>query len=539
MWLRVTYVQPEGTLMDEQETIKPQRSNPSYPPVNKPLLILIDGHALVHRAWNAIRVRQQLTIGRTGEDVTAVYGFTNTFLKMINDWDPTYCAVAWDLPSPTFRHLIYGPYKAHRPETAPELKPQFDRVLQVLEAFNVPVYHSEGFEADDVLGTLCHQSEARNIDTLILTGDTDTFQLVSPLVKVALQHSVQDKKVYGVEEIIERYQGLTPLQQPDLKALKGDPSDNIPGVPGIGDKIATRLILQFRNLEGLYANLEQIEPPKIRDTLIRHQEDAFKGKHLTTIVRNVPINLELDECQFGNYDRQWIVDLLREFEFTSLAHRVPASKLHQTRSNSTNLERNSGQMSGKVQEKKYEIVDTDHKLNAMITALSGSGKFSFDTETTDKDQMKAKLVGLSFSIGEGSAWYIPVGHNNGVQIPIGTVLARLKPVLESPEITKTAHNANYDISVLENHSIRVCGVDFDTMIAAHMLGMRTISLKGLALDMLNIEMTPIKDLIGSGIKQITMDAVPIPETAEYACADADMTGRLRTLLERIFGRSPH
>ena len=221
-----------------------------------PRLVLIDGNALVHRSFRAISIRGNLTVGSTGEDITGVFGFTNTFLRAMQDYHPTHCAITFDLPVPTFRHKMFAEYKAQRPPTPPELRSQFDRVRQLMQAFRVAIFEIEGYEADDVLGTLSLQAQEQEIPTIILTGDTDTLQLVSPWVKVAIHSGVQDKRVYDEAEVKARFYGLAAEQQPDFKALKGDSSDNIPGVPGIGDKTAARLLLEYGTLEGVYANVE-------------------------------------------------------------------------------------------------------------------------------------------------------------------------------------------------------------------------------------------------------------------------------------------
>ena len=242
---------------------RPQAQSPLplIPQREKPLLMLMDGHAMVHRSWHAISVRQHLSVQKTGEDVTAVFGFITTFLKALQDWSPTHCAIAFDLPAPTFRHLKFAEYKAQRPEAPPELRPQFDRVRQLMRAFGVPIFEVEGFEADDVLGTLCRQATEQGTEALILTGDTDTLQLVTPTVRVALHFRIQERKLYDEEAVAERYGGLTPAQLPHFKALMGDQSDNIPGVRGVGEKTAAKLLLQFGSIQGLYERIEEVTPP--------------------------------------------------------------------------------------------------------------------------------------------------------------------------------------------------------------------------------------------------------------------------------------
>ena len=490
----------------------------------KPLLILMDGHAMVHRAWHAIE--QPLNVGATGEEVRAVYGFMNTFLRALGDWNPTHCAMTFDPPGPTFRHKELKQYKAQRPPTPPELRSQFGRMRQVMEAFGIPVYEMEGYEADDALGTLSRQAEDQQIEALILTGDTDTLQLVSPWVRVLLSHSVGKRTVYDQTAVRERYGGLGAEAIPDIKALQGDTSDNIPGVPSIGAKTAVRLLTEFGTVEGIYENLDKVGPPRLQQTLRDNRDLALQGKMLTTIVRNMPIKLDLEEARFWRFDRNKIVSLLRELEFFSMVSRIPDPT-----GNGSAAEATSVAAPDRL-ETHYVTVDSVDGLNRLSDELTGSGAFSFDTETTSLDQMAADLVGLSFSTAPGRAWYVPVGHQEGEQLPLQQVLDRLRPIFESEDISKAAHNANYDVTVLANHGIQVQNVDFDTMLAAHLGGRKSIGLKALALDLLNEEMVPISDLIGTGRKQINMSQVAVDKAANYAAADADFTQRLKEIFEK-------
>ncbi|MSQ06455.1 MAG: DNA polymerase I [Dehalococcoidia bacterium] len=491
-----------------------------------PLLMLMDGHALVHRSFHAIAVQRHLSVTATGEDTTGVYGFVNVFLRSLQDWRPTHCAIAFDTSAPTFRHLRFVEYKAQRAAGPPELRHQFDRVKQLMRAFGVPVFVLDGFEADDLIGTVCRQAEAQGIDTVVLTGDRDTFQLITPRVRIDLAYSIQERKVYDEAELAARYSGLTAAQQPDFKALMGDASDNIPGVPKIGEKRAATLLNQFQTLEGIYQHLDEVTPPSVRQSLAEHRERAFENRVLTTISREAPITLDAEAARFGSYDRQAVVDLLRELEFHSVIARLPNP------SNPPLAKAGEGGVASPAAGpgKTYQIVQTEVQLAALVETLAGSGGFAFDTETTSIDPMRADLVGLSFATEQGVAWYVPVGHQDGPQLPPEVVLAAVKTLLERPDLSKYAHNANYDMMVLANHGIHCQGVDFDTMIAAHLLGKSAVGLKNLALDMLGQEMTPISQLIGTGRKQITFDQVPIADAAPYSAADSDMTYRLQTLL---------
>ena len=509
----------------------PDASNqtlPLFTPQAAPLLMLMDGHAMVHRSFHAISVRGHLSVTATGEDTTGVYGFTNVFLRALQDWQPSYCAIAFDTSAPTFRHQRFEQYKAQREAAPAELRHQFGRVKQLMAAFGVPVFELDGFEADDIIGTLSRQAESQGIDTVILTGDRDTFQLVSPRVRVDLSYSIQDKKVYDETELAARYSGLTAAHQPDFKALVGDSSDNIPGVPRIGEKRAIGLLTDFADLEGIYEHLDEIKPPSVKVALAENKDRAFENRALTTIARDIPVELDLEICHFGDYDRRSVVDLLTELEFFSVIQRLPAP------TSWAGIASLSADASRKqAEDVDYQAVQTEEGLEAMLAAIQEAGSFAFDTETTALDPMRAELVGLSFATSAGRAWYVPVGHKEGEQLPLEVVLARCRPLYESPELTKCAHNANYDLTVLTNYGIKCRSVDFDTMIASHLLGKpaNTLGLKNLALDVLGQEMTPITGLIGTGRKQKTFDQVPIQPAVEYASADADMTARLRESLE--------
>ena len=494
---------------------------------DRPLLLLMDGHAIVHRAWAAIR--QPLTIRTTGEEVQGVYGFMNAFLKALSDWHPTHCAIAFDPPGPTFRHVQYKEYKAQRPEMPPSLSAQFPRVRQLMEALGVPMHEVEGYEADDALGTLCRQAEAHDLETVILTGDTDTLQLVSPVVRVELHSYIQREKVYDQQAVRERYGGLDPDRQPDVKALQGDVSDNIPGVPGIGAKTAIKLIVQFGSLEGLYEHLDEVTPPRIQELLRANRDQAFQGKELTTIVRDMPIQLDLEATRFGGFDRERVLAVLRELEFSSMVGRIPQGSLQGP----------SAQMAMPIaqvtSERDYRTVDTPQALEAMVGELRSAGTFAFDTETTGQDPMNCDLVGLSFSSKPGLAYYVPLGHQEGAQLWLGEALETLKPLLEDLKLAKIAQKATYDMTLLRNYGIQVQNVVSDTMVAAQLTGHNATHLKQLAFQLLNEEMTPIADLIGRGAKQVTMAEVPIADATAYAAADADMTGRLHTLLKEELG----
>ncbi|MDA1129293.1 MAG: DNA polymerase I [Chloroflexi bacterium] len=515
---------------------------PPKPVKREPLLMIMDGHAMVHRSFRAISTQRHLTVNATGEDVTGVFGFTNVFLRALQEWNPTYCAIAFDTSAPTFRHKQFEQYKAQREATPEELRPQFGRVKQLMESFGVAVYELDGWEADDVIGTLSAQAEKMGLDSVILTGDRDTFQLISPKVRVDLASNIQDRKVYDEEELQNRYSGLTAAQQTDFKALLGDTSDNIPGVPKVGEKTAISLLNDYHNLEGIYEHIEEITRPSVKQSLAEHKERAFSNRELMTIDRNSPVELDLETAKFGSFDRNAVVALMTELEFFTVIPRIPETEANKGSQSEAASDTDSGAASG-VQAPgegaEYTVVQTADQLDQMIATLRAAGSFSFDTETTSLDAVQAGLVGLSFSTAPAVAWYVPVGHQQGDQIPIEEVLAAVRPLFESPEIIKCAHNANYDMTVLASHGINCQGVNFDTMVAAHLLSRLSrghLGLKALALDVLGQEMTPISALIGTGRKQISFDHVDIDKAAPYAAADADMTERLRLAFEEPIER---
>lgn len=502
----------------QQQLMFPTKDNPT-----KPLLMIMDGHALIHRAFRAIFSRQAFTTS-SGEDTTGVYGFSNTFIRAIQQIEPTHCIMAFDSPGPTFRHTRFEKYKAGRPATPKEMVHQFGRVKELMTAFRVPVIEIPGFEADDIIGTLTTQAEKQSINTIVLTGDTDTLQLVSSYVRVLLFSGIQNQKIYDIESVKERFGGLGPEYQIEIKAIKGDSSDNIPGLPGVGEKTAIKVLKEYHNLEGIYDNLKKVTPERIKLAFEANRDQVFESRWLVTIDRNTPVDLDMESSRFWTYRREDVVEFMRELEFGSIIPRVPASNLPPSEITIT-----KPLSDGVV--KNYHLVDDQKSFEKMVCCLRASKSFSFDTETNSLDPMNAVLVGLSFSTSEGVAWYVPVGHSDGKQLATQYVIDQLRPDFENRDISKSGHNLNFDLSVLMNYDITVQGLHCDTMLSAHLLGKKGIGLKNLASDVLRQEMTPISELIGTGKGKTTMDCVPIERVLDYACADADFTGRLARIFE--------
>jgi DNA polymerase I len=503
--------------------------------MEKPLLVLFDGNAIVHRAYHAFegtkyRAARPLTVPGTGEPVSAVYGFTQMLLKVLNDLKPTHIAIAFDKKGPTFRHDMFVDYKANRPATPDDLISQLKRVKQLVTTFNIPLKELDKFEADDVLGTLSRQAAEKGIETIIVTGDADIMQLVGPNIRVLYPKgggSLADAALFNAEMVKEKF-GVGPEHVADYKALVGDTSDNIPGVPGIGEKTAVKLITEFGGVDDIYKRVEDVNPPRIKEILKTNETAAHESKTLATIITNTPVELDMDACRLADYDRQKVVALFRELDFKTLIDKLPGSDADFVAP--IPVEIKPAPLNGD-----YVIVNTAEALDEVVNRINSAGLFAFDTETTGLNAMTAGLVGISVAVEAGKAYYIPVGHLPTLggleQLPLEQVLAKLKPIFEDEKIAKLGHNAKFDMMVLAEQGITVKGLVSDTMIVAHLLGESSVGLKALAFSKLGVEMINIESLIGKGAKQITMDKVDIGLAKDYAAADADLTLRLEQALK--------
>ena len=492
-------------------------------------VMLIDGHAMAYRAYHAI---PPLT-SPTGEPTNATFGYANMLLKAIDDLRPDYVVATFDRGK-TFRHEDYAEYKATRAETPHDLRAQFGRIQEFTRTLGIPIYEMEGYEADDLLGTLSKKAADQGLDAIIVTGDSDTFQLITPSISVLYpSRSIGDVKLYDVEAIRERY-GLEPRQLIDLKALTGDSSDNIPGVRGVGIKTATTLLQKHGTLEAIYAHLDEIKQTRFRSALEAGHDSALLSQHLVTIIRDLGVELDLEQSVWGTFDRDQVMALLRELGFHTLAARIPGREA----AGGEQLGLFGADVGAPAEPVvamgtgAYRVINSAEALSRLVATLSGAERFAIDTETTSTDAMRTALVGLSLSHVEGEAVYIPVGHDRRLtrdpQLDLAMVREKLGPVLADERITKVMHNAKFDLLVLDQQGLTVGGPCLDTMLAAWLLAPsgRGIGLKEQAWQRLGVEMTPITDLIGTGRSQITMDKVPISKAAPYACADADTTLRL-------------
>jgi DNA polymerase-1 len=505
---------------------------------NEKKLVLIDGHALAYRAYHALP--DELKTSR-GELTNAIYGFTSMLLNVLRDEEPTHIAVAFD-KGPTFRHEIFDEYKAHRAKMPDEMRTQMDRVREVVRVLDIPIYEEEGYEADDLLGTLARQAEEQGADTLIVTGDMDLLQLVDEHTRVLTSRwRFSDTVIYDVERVKERYDGLDPGQLVDYRGLMGDKSDNIPGVYGVGEKTATKLLKRYRSLDEIYRHLDEVSA-RFRNRLEEGREQAFLSRRLAQIVRDAPVQLDLEACRVRTFDYDEVLDLFHELEFTSLIDRLPKPRTLQPVGVPHQLsmfgegEPPPTEEAGSPDEElvRYEVVAHEEDLRRLVGRLADASALTIDTETTAVDPMEAQIVGISLTDSAERGTYIPIMAPPGdPQLPLETVLDLLNPLLVDPEISKQGHNIKYDLIVLQQSGSQVEPVAFDTMIAEWLLdpASKTLGLKDLAWTRLHERMTPITDLIGTGRDQLTMRQVPVLRAAPYACADVDMTHRLAAVLE--------
>jgi DNA polymerase I len=503
-----------------------------------PTLLLIDGHSQAYRAFFAIKNPMST---REGEPTGAVYGFARKLLSTLRDYKPDQVAVAFDTGD-TWRHGEFPAYKATRDAMPDEMRTQMTRIEQLLQAFEIPIITYPNFEADDILGTLARQAAADGVEVLVMTGDRDMFQLVNERVKILYTSGGPnpETKIYGVAEVAERY-GLTPQQFIDLKALTGDTSDNIPGVPGIGDKTATKFLQQYGSLDELYAHADEISGPKTRQSLIDARELVTLNRRLVTIHTGLPISYDAAACRFHGFSQDAVAAVFNQLEFRSLTKELPALAGEQPAALPPLADISQrGQMSlfgeaerpAQTVDSTYGCVQDAETLDALLASLGAAHLLSFDVETTSTDAMQAQLVGLGLAWDKGQAAYVPLAHADATPLAWNEVRQRLHAAFADPNLAKVAHNAKYDLTVLRRYGLDVAGTLDDTLIMAWLLdsASRSLGLKALAADLLGWKMTELTELIGTGRKQITMGQVPAALAGAYCGADVDATIHLYEVL---------
>lgn len=508
-----------------------------------PVLYLIDGHALAYRAYFALTAgagSERLQTS-SGEPTAGILGFANVIMRLLEQEKPEYLAVAFDTGK-TFRNELFPAYKATRAKMPDDLRPQIDRIRQLVDAFHLPRLEQEGVEADDILGTIAQQAVKEGFGVKIITGDRDLLQLVNDRIVVSLSgQKISEAKDFKASDVKVKM-GVNPDQVVDYKALVGDTSDNIPGVPGIGEKTATSLLAQFHTLDEIYAHLAEI-PGRASVKLAEGKESAYLSQKLAQIKTDVGIVLKLEDAKTDHINVPAVEALFRELEFRTLItrlHTVTAPFVKNAARGQMTLFSSEVQEIGLPSQYTLEtrIVDTTEKLQELTKLLNASTLIAFDTETTSTDPLRADLVGISVAVKEGIGYYIPVGHSGlTAQLPIPEVIDALTPAFTNPKIAKAGHNIKYDALVLGNYGLKVAPLSFDTMLAQWLIdpASHNLGLKDMAGDYLNASMTHIEELIGKGKSQITMDQVAVASAAPYAAADAEVTLRLVPLLEKKMG----
>jgi DNA polymerase-1 len=503
-----------------------------------PTLYLIDGHALAYRTYFALSATSSRFQTATGEPTAGIFGFASVLLRILKQDKPEYLAVAFDTGK-TFRNELYPDYKATRAKMPDELRQQIERIRQMVDAFDIPRLEKEGVEADDILGSLARQAVELGLGVKIITGDKDLLQLVNDRVIVRLPGSkISESKDYFEKDVIEML-GVTPKQVVDYKALVGDTSDNYPGVKGIGEKTAVGLLHDYPTLDEIYANLDKVKE-RTRVLLESGKESAYLSLDLATIRTDVAITLDLEKARTNQLGIPAVEVLFRELEFRSMIpelaqlqinNGLPAQTGNQMELFGETVTRvgTSGSYSHDV-----GIIRSEIELKEMLTELAESPMIAFDTETSALDPMQANLVGISLSGREGKGYYIPVGHSEGEQLPLGKIIEALRPMMTDPAKPKTGHNLKFDCLILMRHGLTPFPLSYDTMLAewvsdpdSHNLG-----LKEMAETYLDISMTHIEELIGRGKSQKTMAQVPIEQAGPYAAADAEVSLRLVPVMKK-------
>ncbi len=511
-------------------------------------LFLLDGHALIYRAHYAFISRP--LINSKGINTSAIVGFVRTLWDILQNQKPTHIAVVFDPSAPTFRNELYAPYKANRDAQPEDITIAMPYVQEIVEAFRIPVVVVDGYEADDVIGTLARQAAQLCFEVYMVTPDKDFGQLVDDKVFMYKpSRKGNGVEIWGVPEVLENWDVQQVDQVRDILALAGDASDNIPGVPGIGPKTAAKLIRQYGSVERLLEHVHELKG-KLRERLEQYGEQALLSKKLATIITDVPVRFDPDRYEVEPYDRKRLAELFRELEFRTLAAQILGERDSDDTDPSNAMPgaavgrqgtlfgeaRPASRSAHSVAEHNiqtvahaYHIAYTEQEQQQLVERLQRAERFAFDTETTDLDPNKAELVGMSFAVEPHEAWYVPLPAEAAARCAI---LARFQPVFEDARVGKVGQHLKYDALVLKWEGIEVGGTFYDTMIAHYLLepDLRH-NLDYLAETYLKYQPVRIETLIGKkGKKQLNMRQVPVEQVAPYAAEDADITLQLYQLL---------
>jgi len=463
-------------------------------------IYLVDGSGYVHRAYHAVR---HLSTSR-GLPTNATFGFTNMILKLLSDQEPDWIAIVFDAKGPTFRHEMFEDYKANRPPMPEDLAVQLPYIKQFVEGMNIPSLEMQGYEADDIIGTLARVAEKKGFSVIMVTGDKDFKQLVSP--KTSIWDPMKNRSIDYAG--LKKSSGLEPAQWIDVMALAGDKSDNIPGVPGVGEKTALSLIGTFGSVDGVFNHLDKVTAKKLRENLSNAREQVGLSRQLVAIDTDVPLSIDLSSLKVTPPNAKSLSRLFQDLEFQRLRKLFPVKS--------------------DLSQKTYRVILDDAALEDLINELEDAKVFSLDLETTAKDPMKAELVGLSFACRAHEAAYIPLGHRYAdapPQLDSAQTLQKLKPLLENTALSKIGQNIKYDWIVLSRSGIDLQGVVFDTMVASYLLNpiLHAHNLETIAADYLDHKMISYKEVTADQKGEKRFDQVRIEDAVPYACEDADIT----------------
>lgn len=510
-------------------------------------VFLLDAMALIYRAYYALNKNPRIT--SKGLNTSAILGFANTLLEVIREEKPDYIGVAFDTHAPTQRHVDFVEYKSKREAVPEDILKAIPYIVQLIEAMNIPVLAIDGFEADDIIGTLATKAGNEGYQVFMMTPDKDFAQLVTDNVFIYKPGKPGEKAtVMGVQEVCKRYCIKRPEQVKDLLGLWGDSSDNIPGIPGVGEVTAQKLIEQYDSVENLVENALNIDNAKMKAKILEFGKQALLSKQLATIILDVPVEFNTDDLKLKYPDYNKLKPLLEELEFRSFGERV-VRDMEKTLNAQNTLTRQpeSPDLFSQLEEvdtgiesfnsilnteHKYHLIDTHEKRKELIKLLEGASNISFDTETTGRDANTVELVGLSFCISPGEAWFVPVPENYGEALEI---VREFSHIYADERIEKTGHNLKYDIAVLSWYEVVIKGPMFDTMIAHYLIepDLRH-TMDYLAGSYLKYRLISIETLIGKkGKNQLTFRDVPVGAMVDYACEDADITLKLRAKFEPL------
>ncbi|MBC8412739.1 DNA polymerase I [bacterium] len=471
-----------------------------------PTLYLIDGNSFLYRAFYAIRGLS----ASDGTPTNAIFGFTSMIMKLINEKKPDFFAIVFDAPGPTHRHELYDQYKAHRSAMPDELRSQIPVIKEIIDALKIPTMQMQGYEADDILGTLAVRAGSQGMEVFIATGDKDMCQVVGPNVRL---YDTMKGNTTEEKDIVERY-GITPSQFPEVLALMGDASDNIPGAPGIGEKTAVKLLKEYGNLETLINECANIKNTKARNAVSDNIDNIRLSLQLATIPTDLDVGMEIADLKPGEPDRGRLLEYFRRYELHSLVKLLPAEA--------------AGQVPEMVtHEAQYEALLDAEALSRALGEIKDI--LAIDTETTSKDPIAAELVGISFATTGDRAYYVPIAHKYEgapVQLSMKEVLKQMTPILENPGIIKSGHNIKYDFIVLQNAGVRMRGIGYDTMVASYLLNPNKPGhgLDATALEQLGVQMISFKDVVTKGMKDFS--EVAIETATSYSGEDSAVTYRL-------------